>query len=165
MRWELHDGNEQVGPLDESQVLTMIRDGLPARAIVRPEGKEAWKGLRAHAPFAMALEAREAGDAIPPPMPIAAPLLPAALPARYGRRIAKSSFLGLGCVVQGLGFMAPGLGFMFGGIIGAAFGLILFLILIIAGSRMARYWKCGACANRLTDGDIGVCPACGAVLS
>jgi|HubBroStandDraft_6_1064221.scaffolds.fasta_scaffold505855_1 hypothetical protein len=54
--WELHDGKEQIGPLDEDHVLRMIAGGLPETTVVRPVGSQKWKSLRAHAPFAIALE-------------------------------------------------------------------------------------------------------------
>lgn len=54
--WELHDGAAQVGPLTEDHVLRMIAAGIPATTLVRPAGSEKWKSLRAHAPFAMALD-------------------------------------------------------------------------------------------------------------
>lgn len=156
-RWELHDGQGQVGPHDEGQVLAMIRAGLPPATMVRAEGTEAWKGLRSHAPFAMALEARDGGAgayAAPPP---------AAPPVRTWP-VSKSDFIGAGCLVQGLGFIAPGFGFLFGGPVGGALGLILFLVLLLVGSRMSRYWTCGACANRLPDKSARLCPVCRATL-
>jgi hypothetical protein len=56
--WELHDGAAQVGPLAEDHVVRMILAGIPESTLVRPAGSEKWKSLRAHAPFAMALETR-----------------------------------------------------------------------------------------------------------
>jgi hypothetical protein len=54
--WELHDGNQQVGPLEEDHVVRMIAAGLPETTLIRPVGFQKWKNLRAHAAFAMALE-------------------------------------------------------------------------------------------------------------
>lgn len=72
-RWEVHDGSQVVGPLDEDHVLRMIGQGLPETVVVRPEGKEKWKGIRSHAPFAVALEQRvvqggQATAAVPGPI-------------------------------------------------------------------------------------------------
>lgn len=54
--WEIHDGQQQVGPLDEEHVLRMIAAGLAEGSLVRPSGTAQWVALRSHAPFAMALE-------------------------------------------------------------------------------------------------------------
>lgn len=77
--WELHDGTEQIGPLDEEHVLRMIGDGLSAKTMIRPVGKETWKGLRSYAPFAMAVEAREGVQPAPDP-PAPAPAVHAPQP-------------------------------------------------------------------------------------
>jgi hypothetical protein len=81
MRWELNDGKEHVGPLDEEHVLRMIGEGLPEGTLVRPEGKGQWKNLRVHAPFALALEQRAASQQPPAPLGYAAPQHP---PPGYG---------------------------------------------------------------------------------
>jgi len=54
--WELHDGSEQAGPFEEDHVVRMILHGIPPGTLARRVGTEDWKGLRTHAPFAMALE-------------------------------------------------------------------------------------------------------------
>jgi ribosomal protein L40E len=162
--WELHDGTEQVGPLDEEHVLRMIRDGLPPNTLVRPVGKDAWKGLRAHAPFAMAIETRDAGgDASASPSFSAPALAPAVAPPLQARKKPKSDFIGAGCVVQGFGLLAPVAGFFLGGPIGAMVGLVGLLVLFIIGARMAQYFICGGCGNRLAD-EAKVCPTCRAEL-
>jgi hypothetical protein len=70
--WFLNDGANEVGPNEEDHVLRMIAAGLPESTLIRAEGSEAWKGLRSHAPFAMALERRAGGAqtaATHPPAP------------------------------------------------------------------------------------------------
>jgi hypothetical protein len=76
--WELHDGAAQVGPLAEDHVLRMIAAGIPESTLIRPAGSEKWKSLRAHAPFAMALERRASTLAVvaPPPSPAVPPPAP-----------------------------------------------------------------------------------------
>jgi hypothetical protein len=64
--WEIHDGQRQMGPLEEEHVLRMIAAGLPAAAMVRPAGEDIWKNVRAHAPFAIAIDARGASPAAAP---------------------------------------------------------------------------------------------------
>ncbi len=61
--WELHDGQQQAPSHDEAHVLRMIAAGLPPSTLVRRAGTEEWKGLRTHAPFAMALDQRGARPA------------------------------------------------------------------------------------------------------
>jgi hypothetical protein len=81
--WEIDNGNERVGPLEEEHVLRMIAEGLPEAVLVRPAGAEAWGALRSHGPFAAALERRSpappSGPASPAPAPAAAP---SGVPAR-----------------------------------------------------------------------------------
>lgn len=67
MEWLVSDGKDVLGPVSEEHVLGMIGNGLPATVLVKPEGTEEWKSLRTHAPFAMALNQREAEA--PPPAP------------------------------------------------------------------------------------------------
>lgn len=73
--WDLHDGKVQAGPFDEAHVVRMIDAGLPSETVARPVGQSAWQNLRAHAPFAMALERRAA---VPPPAAPLAPTTPSA---------------------------------------------------------------------------------------
>lgn len=63
--WELHDGREQIGPLVEEHVLRMIAQGLPETVLIRAVGEQGWRGIRTHAPFAMALPHREASSPTP----------------------------------------------------------------------------------------------------
>ena len=71
--WELHDGKEPTGPLDEGHVVRLICEGLPETTVARPVGKQQWKSLRIHAPFAIALEARAAPTAQPRNEPAPSP--------------------------------------------------------------------------------------------
>lgn len=59
MEWELHDGEAQHGPFTEDAVIDAIRRGLKPTTQIRPVGRERWKSLRAHAPFAAALDAAQ----------------------------------------------------------------------------------------------------------
>jgi len=63
----------------------MIGEGLPEATLVRPEGKEKWRGIRAHAPFALALEQRTAAKPAAPAPPVQA--TPAPTPAPSGERV------------------------------------------------------------------------------
>lgn len=65
VRWEMHDGCDQVGPLEEDHVLRMIASGIPEETVIRAEGEEEWRGLRSHAPFAIALAAAKKAKAAP----------------------------------------------------------------------------------------------------
>lgn len=58
MDWELHDGEKQHGPFTEEAVIDAIRRGLEPTTQLRPVGRDKWKTLRAHAPFAAALDSR-----------------------------------------------------------------------------------------------------------
>jgi hypothetical protein len=65
MAWELHDGTQQVGPLEEDHVVRMIAAGLPAQTVIRRTGESEWRSVRSHAPFAIAIGQR-AGYQAPP---------------------------------------------------------------------------------------------------
>lgn len=56
MDWELLDGDKERGPMPEASVIDAIGKGLKPTAKVRPVGKESWKLLGSHEPFAQALE-------------------------------------------------------------------------------------------------------------
>ena len=165
--WELHDGKVQIGPLEEDHVVRMIEAGLPVETLVRPVGQDAWKALRTHAPFAMALE-RLTGPAGPAAAPASAHVVVVQAPpppAVTAKRIKKSEFIGAGCVVQGLGFGAPVLGFLVMGPIGSALGLVALLVLFLIGSRMASFFACGACGSKLGAPEATRCQACRAELT
>lgn len=85
--WEIHDGQQQVGPLDEEHVLRMIAAGLPATTVVRPAGAEEWRNVRTHAPFAIAMAGRaNMAPALAPPTqarPAAPPSKPSMLTHPY----------------------------------------------------------------------------------
>lgn len=76
----------------------------------------------------------------------------------------KTEFAGSGCLVQGVGLLLPFIGAVFGAA-GVTVGIVLGIVLLIAGSRMAQYWICGHCRNRLSDGGVKLCPVCKAALS
>lgn len=60
MNWELFDGQTEGGPFTDDDVLRAIRErSVPDSSQIRPVGQSQWKGLRAHAPFAMALDERD----------------------------------------------------------------------------------------------------------
>ena len=109
--WELHDGKQQVGPLEEEHVIRMIAAGLPEATMIRPAGAENWKSIRAHAPFAIALEQAVAagpGGAAPPPQAPGYP--PPAHGQPYGRPPAQGQGYGppAGHVGQGYPPAGPG---------------------------------------------------------
>ncbi|MCD4717933.1 MAG: hypothetical protein K8R45_14485 [Desulfobacterales bacterium] len=81
---------------------------------------------------------------------------------QYADKIKKSELIGSGCLVQVVGLIFP---FIFGaiaGVPGVIGGIVLCLILLIAGSRMSIKWICGNCNNPLVNKSIKVCPACNA---
>ncbi|WP_437896640.1 hypothetical protein [Sorangium sp. So ce124] len=53
--WELFDGQEQHGPFTEEAVIEAIGRGMKPTTKVRPVGKEQWKLIGSHGPFAEAL--------------------------------------------------------------------------------------------------------------
>lgn len=53
--WEIQAGDGTRGPLTEDAVIAEVRAGLPATTMVRPVGKDVWKPVGAHLPFAQAL--------------------------------------------------------------------------------------------------------------
>jgi hypothetical protein len=67
--WELYDGKAQIGPLEEDHVIRMIAAGMPANTMIRQTGSEDWKGLRSHAPFAMAIEQAQGSSLVSPGFP------------------------------------------------------------------------------------------------
>ena len=165
-RWELHDGAAQTGPLDEDHVVRMIGAGLPATTMVRPEGREKWKPVGSHMPFAEAMaRAVPAAPSWGPPPQWAQ--VPVPVQAQQQARIVagSGSFVGGGCLVQGLGLFAPVVGFLLGGGVGAAIGLVVLLALLLVGRQMATTWKCGACANPVASRDVRACSACRATLA
>jgi hypothetical protein len=80
-QWELHDGQQQVGPLEEDHVIRMIEAGLPDSALVRAVGETDWRGPRSHAPFAAALERRGAAAPTRTPKVSRAPIIGGAVVA------------------------------------------------------------------------------------
>lgn len=67
------------------------------------------------------------------------------------KRKRKTEFAGAGCLVQGLGLLVVWI-WPIGTLIGVA--------LLWMGSRMALYYICGGCGNRLTDKAATICAAC-----
>ena len=63
----------------------------------------------------------------------------------------KSEFIGMGCLVQALGLAACFLFFPIGIIIG--------IIVLIIGGRMAIKYVCSDCGNKVDKG-VRLCPAC-----
>ncbi|AUX33886.1 MULTISPECIES: hypothetical protein [Sorangium] len=55
MEWEILDGQTVQGPFAEAAVIAEIRKGLPPTTKARPVGKEHWRPIGAHEPFAHAL--------------------------------------------------------------------------------------------------------------
>jgi hypothetical protein len=87
-QWELHDGQAQVGPLDEDHVLRMIAHGIPAETVVRRVGEPDWRSLRSHPAFAVALERKTSAPVAAPPAVVAGLLPVPAKPAMSRQTIA-----------------------------------------------------------------------------
>ena len=72
----------------------------------------------------------------------------------------KSDVVGAGCLVQGVGLLSPLILYEVIGIMGGAIGLVLMVVLLLIGSRLALKWVCPECNNPLASKDVRVCPAC-----
>lgn len=93
---------------------------------------------------------------MPPPVPEAAPnLVPVIPPTARIRR--KVEMVGAGCLVQGLGILLCFVAF--------PIGLIVGIILLLIGGRMAIKYVCGSCGNKIADIDVKICPVCKILLT
>ena len=72
----------------------------------------------------------------------------------------KSELVGIGCLVQGVGLLSPFILYEVIGSMGIAVGLVLMIVLLLIGSRMALKWICPECKNPLASKDVMVCPSC-----
>ena len=72
----------------------------------------------------------------------------------------KSELVGPGCLVQGIGLIAPFILYEYLGIEGLVVGIVLLLVLMQIGGRMAQKWVCPECKNTIASGDVRVCPSC-----
>jgi hypothetical protein len=169
VEWELYDGFSESGPLSDADILRAIRaDELVDTAQIRPVGKSAWKSLRAHAPFAMALDER-------------GPRKPQAEASQASAKIETQRLMfGIGTIVQLVGAF----GFVLPAIVGSAllllahnslFGVELFEVLgwlgvvvglaigwgfLSWGRRLLMRYLCGACGVQLTGWEVRQCPGC-----
>jgi predicted amidophosphoribosyltransferase len=75
-------------------------------------------------------------------------------------KLVRSEFAGAGCAVQALGLLAPVGGVMLAGAIGAAFGLVALLALLLVGRQMSTFTICGRCSTKLADRSATMCPGC-----
>lgn len=91
------------------------------------------------------------------PKPAILPAVPpqAAVAAQQAKLETKFESAGVGCLWQTVGICVVWI-FPIGTIIGLA--------LFVYGSSKARYFRCGACKNRLSDKGVTLCPSCGATL-
>ncbi|WP_437645541.1 hypothetical protein [Sorangium sp. So ce362] len=55
MEWEILDGKTTLGPFTEVEVIAEIRKGLLPTTKARPVGKEQWRPIGAHEPFAQVM--------------------------------------------------------------------------------------------------------------
>lgn len=73
----------------------------------------------------------------------------------------RTSFAGVGCLLQGLGLVSLVLGIAtFATVLGPIVFFLLGLWLIVAGSRRSQWWECSACGTRLARKKVEVCPNC-----
>jgi len=72
----------------------------------------------------------------------------------------KSEVVGVGCLVQGIGLVAPFFLYELMGYDGVVIGLLLMVVLLLIGSRMALKWICPACGNPVAFKNVKVCPSC-----
>jgi hypothetical protein len=76
------------------------------------------------------------------------------------RRDTYREFLGKGAAIQAFALLLMVGGTAALGVIGAGLAVVPAAILFVAGSRASRRWRCGACKNPLSTGDVTVCPVC-----
>jgi uncharacterized paraquat-inducible protein A len=99
------------------------------------------------------------------PIVVAPPAIPSPQPRVVtGRRIKKSEFVGAGAAVQAVGCLAflvgavlctSVLGMLFGVV-----GILIGLLLLIIGGRMAIKLVCSNCGNKLSGREVRICPVC-----
>ncbi len=75
------------------------------------------------------------------------------------KRKRKSEFVGVGCFVQAIG-AALMIGSFFFGVAGGVAGFIVFIVLMIWGSRLSVKWTCGECGNKIDGDQVLICPVC-----
>ena len=80
------------------------------------------------------------------------------------RRERKGELIGIGCFVQGLGLIAPFVLGAFFGTGGTVIGVVLLVLLLLVGSRMALKWRCSNCKNPIAGREVRICPVCKANL-
>lgn len=119
-------------------------------------------------------EAEHAGSSAPCPtcgknliLSSATPPAPAAIPTRampqmpnktaLAKLTRKTEFAGVGAAVQAAGVLACF--FMF------PVGLIVGILLLIIGGRMAIKFYCGNCGNRVENKQVKMCPVCHSTLT
>ena len=90
----------------------------------------------------------------------------AAMPEQQiqAKRERKGELIGIGCFVQGAGLVAP---FILGSLFGSGgtlIGVVLLVLLLLVGSRLALKWRCGNCKNPIAGKEVQVCPVCKASL-
>jgi hypothetical protein len=142
--WELHDGTDQVGPLEEAHVIAMIRNGIPSDIVVRRVGDTDWNSLRSHAPFAIALGQIAAASG---PPPVVAPVYVDAPPIQIRdegpsagdvARVGAGVLLSATRIVGALLFVGGVLGTVPGCLVGSFAGLGAALVVAIVGLIMTR---------------------------
>ncbi|HEX3856682.1 MAG TPA: hypothetical protein VHY30_05225 [Verrucomicrobiae bacterium] len=81
-----------------------------------------------------------------------------------GRKIKKGEFIGVGAAIQAFGIVSIILGFVFGekasGSDYALVCIILGVLLLIIGGRMAFKWICFNCGNKISGKEVKICPVC-----
>jgi hypothetical protein len=80
------------------------------------------------------------------------------------KRERVTSFVGVGCLIQAAALFAPFVLYVVAGVLGAAFGAVLMIVLFVIGSNKAISWRCGGCKNPVASKDVAVCPVCRATL-
>ena len=75
-----------------------------------------------------------------------------------------NELIGKGCFVQGAGLLAPIILYAVAGVPGVSIGILVMLVLLIGGGRMAYSWRCGHCKNPISSNQVRICPVCRADL-
>lgn len=130
--WELHDGRQQIGPLDEEHVVRMIFAGLPPTTWVRRAGDPTWVALSTYYPFAMAIERMRP----PPSLVIQGHYYPQQ--TGTGRSLAGRTASSAVRIVGMLVFLCGAVGMIPGCAIGGPVGAIAMAVIAIVGLVLMR---------------------------
>ena len=155
---------ETYGPYETSQMASMLEKGeldIPSTTYWM-EGMETWEPLANFSPAKVEPPPVTSGDSYGPFKWsdnngwVERPTAATSHSQVYGSIIKKGEFIGVGALVQALGLLV----LILGGVMFNVIVLILGLVFLIIGSRLAIKTVCSNCRVKLTDNKGKVCPAC-----